>query len=72
MNRFQGLPFMPGGRQQATPGGVVQMQQSPVVQQDPNFSTQHTYIPPDGQVPPAGPPAQYPPPQQPYPPAGQN
>lgn len=67
MNRFQGLPFMRGGGQAA--GGAVQMQQQSVpVQQDPNFASQHTYIPPGGeQAPPPGP---YPPSEQPYP-AGQ-
>lgn len=65
MNRFQGLPFMRGRGGQA-PGGAVQMQQSSHVQQDPNFGSQHTYIPPGDKAPPV----QYPPPQQPYP-AGQ-
>ncbi|XP_045112756.1 DNA-directed RNA polymerase II subunit RPB1-like isoform X3 [Portunus trituberculatus] len=69
MNRFQGLPFMNRG-QQAAPGGAVPMQ-STMVQQDPNFSSQHTYVPPDAQQPPPGqypPPAGGGPPMQPYPP----
>ncbi|XP_037796660.1 calcium-binding protein P-like isoform X4 [Penaeus monodon] len=60
MNRFQGLPFMRGG--QAGGQGPVALQSQPV-QQDPNFGSQHTYVPP-GQPVPQG---QYPPPQQPYP-----
>ncbi|XP_050721976.1 calcium-binding protein P-like isoform X2 [Eriocheir sinensis] len=70
MSRFQGLPFMNRG-QQAAPGGAVPMQ-SAMIQQDPNFSSQHTYVPPNSQQPP---PDQYPPPagvggppMQPYPP----
>lgn len=58
MNRFQGLPFMNRG-QQSAPGGAVPMQSS-MVQQDPNFSSQHTYVPPNSQEPPPG--QQYPPP----------
>lgn len=57
MNRFQGLPFMNRPGQQSVPGGAVPMESS-VVQQGPNFSSQHTYVPPGGQEPL---PDQYPP-----------
>ncbi|XP_042868628.1 calcium-binding protein P-like isoform X1 [Penaeus japonicus] len=62
-NMFQGLPFMRGGR--AAGQGPVALQSQPV-QQDPNFGSQHTYVPPGQPVPPG----QYPPPQQPYPTGG--
>ena len=70
MGKFQGLPFMKGrgGAGGGAPPGSYPMQSGPQ-QHDPNFSSQHTYIPPDqsGGMPPG---AQPYPGQPPYNPQG--